>query len=62
MDIHREAATNYVLANFPGAAAWDAGGRVDGNWDDAVKLRMHLMLYIISLHREVMLLKTSDFH
>ena len=35
----REAATNYVIANFPGAAAWDAGGRVDGNWDDAVKIK-----------------------
>ena len=35
----RERATNYVLANFPGAAAWDAGGRVDGNWDDAVKIK-----------------------
>jgi len=28
-----------LLANFPGAAAWDAGGRVDGNWDDAVKVK-----------------------
>ena len=35
----KEAATNYALANFPGAAAWDAGGRVDGNWDDAVKVK-----------------------
>jgi len=35
----KENATNYVLANFPGAAAWDAGGRVDGNWDDAVKIK-----------------------
>ena len=35
----RERATNYVLANFPGAAAWDAGGRVDGNWDEAVKVK-----------------------
>jgi TonB-dependent SusC/RagA subfamily outer membrane receptor len=35
----KENATNYVLANFPGAAAWDAGGRVDGNWDEAVKVK-----------------------
>jgi len=35
----KEIATNYVLANFPGAAAWDAGGRVDGNWDEAVKVK-----------------------
>ncbi|MDC0593621.1 SusC/RagA family TonB-linked outer membrane protein, partial [Flavobacteriaceae bacterium] len=35
----KENATNYALANFPGAAAWDAGGRVDGNWDDAVKVK-----------------------
>jgi TonB-linked SusC/RagA family outer membrane protein len=35
----KENATNYALANFPGAAAWDAGGRVDGNWDEAVKVK-----------------------
>ena len=35
----KENATNYALANFPGAAAWDAGGRIDGNWDDAVKVK-----------------------
>jgi TonB-linked SusC/RagA family outer membrane protein len=35
----KERATNYALANFPGAAAWDAGGRVDGNWDEAVKVK-----------------------
>jgi len=35
----KENATNYVLANFPGAAAWDAGGRQDGKWDDAVKVK-----------------------
>jgi TonB-linked SusC/RagA family outer membrane protein len=35
----KEGATNYALANFPGAAAWDAGGRIDGNWDDAVKVK-----------------------
>ena len=30
----REAATGFVLRNFAGAAAWDAGGRVDGNWEE----------------------------
>ena len=35
----KENATNYALANFPGAAAWDAGGRIDGNWDEAVKVK-----------------------
>ncbi len=35
----KDAAVNYALANFPGAAAWDAGGRVDGNWDEAVKVK-----------------------
>jgi TonB-dependent SusC/RagA subfamily outer membrane receptor len=56
----KENATNYVLANFPGAAAWDAGGRVDGNRDDAVKLKMHQMQFIIFLQQEEMLLKTLE--
>ena len=34
----RDRATNYVLANFPGAADWDAGGRVDGNWEDLIRV------------------------
>ena len=32
-------ATTYALANFAGAAAWDAGGRVDGNWEDLIKVK-----------------------
>ena len=35
----KERATTYALANFPGAAAWDAGGRVDGNWEDLIKVK-----------------------
>ena len=35
----REDATNYVLRAFPGAAAWDAGGRVDGKWEDLIKVK-----------------------
>jgi TonB-linked SusC/RagA family outer membrane protein len=35
----KERATNYALANFAGAAAWDAGGRVDGNWEDLIKVK-----------------------
>lgn len=34
----RGRATDYVLRVFAGAAAWDAGGRVDGNWDELVKV------------------------
>ena len=34
----REAATDYVLRVFAGAAAWDAGGRVDGNWEDLIRV------------------------
>jgi TonB-linked SusC/RagA family outer membrane protein len=34
----RERATDYVLNVFAGAAAWDEGGRVDGNWDELVKV------------------------
>ncbi len=34
----REQGTAYVLNYFPGAAQWDAGGRVDGNWDELVKV------------------------
>ena len=33
-----ERATNYVLNYFPGAAQWDAGGRVDGNWEDLIRV------------------------
>ena len=32
-------ATTYALANFAGAAAWDAGGRVDGNWEELVRVK-----------------------
>ena len=35
----KERATTYALANFAGAAAWDAGGRVDGNWEDLIKVK-----------------------
>lgn len=35
----KERATNYALAIFPGAAAWDAGGRVDGNWEELIKVK-----------------------
>jgi TonB-linked SusC/RagA family outer membrane protein len=35
----KQNATNYFLANFPGAAAWDAGGRVDGNWEESIKIK-----------------------
>ncbi len=35
----KETATNYALANFAGAAAWDAGGRVDGNWEELIKVK-----------------------
>ena len=35
----KERATNYALANFAGAAAWDAGGRVDGNWEELIKVK-----------------------
>ena len=35
----KERATGYALANFAGAAAWDAGGRVDGNWEDLIKVK-----------------------
>ena len=31
--------TTYALANFAGAAAWDAGGRVDGNWEELVRVK-----------------------
>ena len=34
----KDRATNYVLSAFPGAAAWDAGGRVDGNWEDLIRV------------------------
>ena len=34
----QERATNYVLSSFPGAGAWDAGGRVDGNWEDLIRV------------------------
>ena len=34
----KERATNYVLSAFPGAGAWDAGGRVDGNWEDLIRV------------------------
>ena len=34
----REAATGFVLRNFAGAAAWDAGGRVDGNWEEIIAI------------------------
>ena len=34
----KDRATNYVLSRFPGAAAWDAGGRVDGNWEDLIRV------------------------
>ena len=27
-----------MLRVFPGAAAWDAGGRVDGNWEDLIRV------------------------
>ena len=32
-------ANNYVLANFAGAADWDAGGRIDGNWEELIKVK-----------------------
>lgn len=35
----KEASTTYALANFAGAAAWDAGGRVDGNWEELIKVK-----------------------
>ena len=35
----KERATNYALANFAGAAAWDAGGRIDGNWEELIKVK-----------------------
>jgi TonB-linked SusC/RagA family outer membrane protein len=35
----KERATTYALANFAGAAAWDAGGRVDGNWEELIKVK-----------------------
>ena len=35
----RDQATDYVLRVFSGYKAWDEGGRVDGNWDDAVKVK-----------------------
>ncbi|MGY8946013.1 MAG: SusC/RagA family TonB-linked outer membrane protein [Flavobacteriales bacterium] len=35
----KERATNYALANFAGAAAWDAGGRVDGRWEEMIKVK-----------------------
>ena len=34
----REDATAYALRVFAGAAAWDAGGRVDGNWEELIKV------------------------
>ena len=34
----KDRATNYVLSAFPGAGAWDAGGRVDGNWEDLIRV------------------------
>lgn len=34
----REDATAYALRIFAGAAAWDAGGRVDGNWEELIKV------------------------
>jgi TonB-linked SusC/RagA family outer membrane protein len=35
----KERATTYALANFAGAAAWDAGGRIDGNWEELIKVK-----------------------
>jgi len=35
----KDRATNYVISRFPGVAAWDAGGRVDGDWENAVKVK-----------------------
>ena len=34
----REAAEAWAVRNFPGAAAWDANGRVDGNWEELIKV------------------------
>ncbi len=34
----REEGTSYILRNAAGAAAWDAGGRVDGNWEELIKV------------------------
>jgi len=34
----REEGTAYLLRNAAGAALWDAGGRVDGNWEELVKV------------------------
>jgi len=34
----REDATAYALRVFAGASAWDAGGRVDGNWEELIKV------------------------
>jgi len=35
---NRDSATAYVLARFPGAAAWDEGGRIDGDWENMIKV------------------------
>jgi hypothetical protein len=34
----REAAEAWAIRNFPGASAWDANGRVDGNWEELIKV------------------------
>ena len=42
----REQGTAYVLNYFPGAAQWDAGGRVDGNWDELIKVEDLSLIHI----------------